>query len=339
MTVTAVGESRPPPTHEPRWRVGRRLAASIAVIMVAAALPPLLLEGYWVYLAAQTVTFAVATLGLNILYGRTGQLSLAHASFMGAGAYTTYIVADRGYGAAIQLGAVVVVSVIAALVVSVPTLRLSGLRLALVTLAFGELFAWVIIHTTELTGGSQGAPVSVIDVGALDSTDPVDAYVLALIPAAIATAIAVHLARTQLGRSMLAVRDSELAAESVGIPVARTKVIAFLISAVYAGVAGWLYAAVTGFIAPPDFDLFASVYLFIAVVIGGSGSVLGAWLGAGYIVLVPELFTLVGQPNLFPLVGGALLAVVALLAPDGIVGIGRAGWQRLRRSRRRTAIP
>jgi branched-chain amino acid transport system permease protein len=131
---------------------------------------------------------------------------------------------------------------------------------------------------------------------------------------------------------MLAVRDTELAAESVGVAVARTKITAFLISAVYAGIAGWLYAAITGFIAPPDFDLFASVYLFVAVVIGGAGTVVGAWLGAAYIVLVPELFTLAGQPNLYPIVGGALLAVVALVVPDGIVGMGRGVRRRFRRT-------
>jgi branched-chain amino acid transport system permease protein len=166
----------------------------------------------------------------------------------------------------------------------------------------------------------------------LDSSEPLHAYLIALVPAAIATAFAAHLGRTQLGRRMLAVRDTELAAESVGVAVARTKITAFLISAVYAGIAGWLYAAITGFIAPPDFDLFASVYLFVAVVIGGAGTVVGAWLGAAYIVLVPELFTLAGQPNLYPIVGGALLAVVALVVPDGIVGMGRGVRRRFRRT-------
>jgi branched-chain amino acid transport system permease protein len=312
--------------------LGRKLTR-LTVFAVIAAVPPLLFDSYWVFLAAQVVAFAIATLGLDILYGRTGQLSLAHASFMGVGAYTTYAVSSYGYGPAVQLAAVVVVAVVAALVVAVPTLRLSGLRLALVTLAFGELLAWVIRNTTDLTGGTQGASVDPIVIGLLDSSEPVDAYLIALVPAVIATVLAAHLGRTQLGRRMLAVRDTELAAESVGVAVARTKITAFLLSAVYAGVAGWLYAAITGFIAPPDFDLFASVYLFVAVVIGGAGSVLGAWLGAAYIVLVPELFTLAGQPNLYPIVGGALLAIVALVVPDGIVGLGRGIGRRVKRAR------
>ncbi|MGC5029315.1 branched-chain amino acid ABC transporter permease [Micromonospora sp. DT229] len=310
-----------------------RVLTRVAVFAVIAAVPPLFFDDYWVFMAAQVLAFAVATLGLDILYGRTGQMSLAHASFMGVGAYTTYVMASYGYGPAMQLAAVIGVAAIAALVVSVPTLRLSGMRLALVTLAFGELLAWAIRNTTDLTGGTQGASVDPFLFGRLDSSEPLHAYLIALVPAAIATAFAVHLGRTQLGRRMLAVRDSELAAESVGVAVARTKITAFLISAVYAGVAGWLYAGITGFIAPPDFDLFASVYLFVAVVIGGAGTVLGAWLGASYVVLMPEVFTLAGQPNLYPIVGGALLAIVALLVPDGIVGLGRGVWRRLRGAR------
>ncbi|WP_089155477.1 branched-chain amino acid ABC transporter permease [Micromonospora sp. NBS 11-29] len=311
----------------------RRLLTRVAVFAVIAAVPPLLFDDYWVFMSAQVLAFAIATLGLDVLYGRTGQMSLAHASFMGVGAYTTYLVSSLGYGLAVQLAAVAVVSLIAALVVAVPTLRLSGLRLALVTLAFGELLAWVVRNTTDLTGGTQGASVDPLIIGQLDSSEPLHAYLIALVPAAIATALAAHLGRTQLGRRMLAVRDTELAAESVGVAVSRTKITAFLISAVYAGVAGWLYAAITGFISPPDFDLFASVYLFVAVVIGGAGTVVGAWLGAAYVVLVPELFTLAGQPNLYPIVGGALLAIVALLVPDGIVGLGRGAWRRARRVR------
>jgi branched-chain amino acid transport system permease protein len=221
----------------------------------------------------------------------------------------------------VQLAGVVVASLLSGALVALPTLRLSGLRLALVTLAFGELFAWFLINTTDLTGGTQGATVEPFVVGPLDAGIPLYAYLLALIPAAIATAVTVHLGRTQLGRSMLIVRDSEAAARSVGVGVSQVKVVAFLIAALFAGIAGWLYGGINGFISPPDFNLFASVYLFVAVVVGGARSVVGAWLGAAYVVMVPQLFTLMGHPNLFPLVGGALLAIVALLVPDGMVGL------------------
>lgn len=308
------------------------LLAALAVALVAV---PLVLSEYWVFLCAQVLVYGVATQGLNILYGRTGQLSLAHATFLGGGAYTTYVVITHGYSPAVALAAVWAVSLVAGLVVAVPTLRLSGLRLALVTLAFGELFQWVIVHTTGTTGGTQGTPVDSIVAGTIDTAKPLWAYVLALCFAVPATVLALQLARTQLGRGMLAVRESELAAASAGVAIAKTKIIAFVAAALFAGTAGWLYAFTSGFLAPTDFDLFASVYLLVAVVLGGSGSVLGSWLGAAYIVLVPQLFNLLGYPTLYSLVGGAVLIVVALLVPNGLAGLLSQAAKRLTSTRGR----
>jgi len=117
------------------------------------------------------------------------------------------------------------------------------------------------------------------------------------------------------------------------VAIARTKVIAFVAAALFAGTAGWLYAFTSGFLAPTDFDLFASVYFLVAVILGGSGSVLGSWLGAAYIVLVPQLFNQIGHPNLYSLVGGAVLVIVALLVPDGMAGVLSSGVRRLSRRR------
>lgn len=317
--VAAGVAARPGPARN------RQLLLLLVLAAVLVAIP-LVLSEYWVFLCAQVLVYGVAVQGLNILYGRTGQLSLAHATFLGGGAYTTYVVITHGYSPTVALAAVWVVSLVAGLVVAVPTLRLSGLRLALVTLAFGELFQWVIVHTTETTGGTQGTPVDSIVAGSIDTAEPLWAYVLALCFAVPATVLALQLARTQLGRGMLAVRESELAAASAGVAIAKTKVIAFVAAALFAGTAGWLYAFTSGFLAPTDFDLFASVYLLVAVVLGGSGSVLGSWLGAAYIVMVPQLFNQLGYPNLYSLVGGAVLIVVALLVPNGLAGLlSRAG--------------
>lgn len=308
-----------------------RPASSVAGIAILLTGIPLLLSDYWVFLFAQVLVYGIATQGLNILYGRTGQLSLAHATFLGGGAYTTYVVISHGYPPLAALVVAWAVSLVAGLVVAVPTLRLSGLRLALVTLAFGELFQWVIVNTTKTTGGTQGTPVDSIVAGSIDTAEPLWAYVLALCFAVPATLLALQLGRTQLGRGMLAVRESELAAASAGVAIARTKVIAFVAAALFAGTAGWLYAFTSGFLAPTDFNLFASVYFLVAVILGGSGSVLGSWLGAAYIVLLPQLFNQLGLPNLYALVGGAVLVVVALLVPDGMAGVLASGTRRLGR--------
>lgn len=326
-----------PQTAPRRTRAPARNSSNASRLLVVVALAvlliglPLVLPGYWLFLAGQVLIYGIATQGLNILYGRTGQLSLAHATFLGGGAYTTYVVISHGYSPLLALVVVWVVMVAAGLLVGVPTLRLSGLRLALVTLAFGELFQWLITHTTDTTGGTQGTPVDALVIGPLVSSQPVTGYALALVFAVPATLLALQLGRTQLGRSMLAVRESELAAASTGVSIPRTKLVAFIAAALFAGTAGWLYAFTTGFLAPTDFDLFSSVYFLVAVILGGSGSVLGSWLGAAYIVLAPQLFDQLGFPTLYSLVGGLVLVVVALVVPNGMAGVLQRGVRQLPR--------
>jgi len=304
-----------------RPRLGEGLRRSVAVVppLALAIVLPLVLNDYYLYLATQVAIYAIASLGLDVVFGRTGQLSLSHASFFGLGAYAAALMAAASWSSPVlQIVVVIAVAIAAGAIVAVPTLRLSGLRLALVTLLFGELFVWAINHTGDLTGGSQGMSVPPLEIGRFSSVDPVDGYVLSVIAAAAATLLIVQLSRTQLGRNMLAVRDSELAAVSVGIRIVQTKIVAFILSAILAGLAGWLYAYVAGFVSPSTFDLFGSVNFLVAVILGGTGRVLGAWLGAAYIVLLPELFTALGYTNLFPLLGGAVLITVTLLLPGGL---------------------
>jgi len=312
--------ARPAPSA---WGAGR-LAGFLALIAAAAVLP-FMLGNYHIYIVTQVMIYAIATLGLDVLYGRTGQLSLAHASFFGVGAYIAAMSSSFEVPVLLQPLIVVAVAVVMGAIVAIPTLRLSGLRLALVTLLFGELFIWLINHTTDLTGGSQGINVMPLVVGGFDSSEPLHGYMLAAIASLLATIACIQLGRTQYGRRMLAVRDSELASASVGIPIVRTKIVAFMLSATLAGIAGWIYAYVVGFISPTTFDLFGSVNFLVAVILGGSGRVLGAWLGALYIVLIPEVFNSIGYPNLFPIIGGGVMIVVALLIPGGLVG----GMERL----------
>jgi branched-chain amino acid transport system permease protein len=336
--LTAAAPSNPPWPTAPRVSGAMRLLLRIVPPVALAAALPLVLGDYYLYLATQVAIYAIATLGLDIVFGRTGQLSLSHASFFGLGAYAAALMAAWEWSPWLQVPIVVAVAIVAGAIVAVPTLRLSGLRLALVTLLFGELFIWAINHTGDLTGGSEGMAVPPLEVGGFSSVIPIHAYVLAVVAAALATLLANQLARSQLGRSMLAVRDSELAATSVGIRIVRTKIVAFILSAVFAGAAGWLYAYVAGFVSPLTFDLFGSVNFLVAVILGGAGRTFGAWLGAAYIVLMPEVFTAIGYTNLFPLLGGAVLIAVTLLLPGGLTeglsrlahlaGIGSPGRRR-----------
>jgi branched-chain amino acid transport system permease protein len=316
MAATAPGSDR---SHSGfAGRIGRGVLLAVPLVLLAATLP-LVLSDYNLYLATQVAIYAIATLGLDIVFGRTGQLSLSHASFFGLGAYGAALMAAWSWQWWAQIPVVIGLATVAGAVVAVPTLRLSGLRLALVTLLFGELFIWAINHAGEVTGGSQGLAVPALVVGWFSSVAPMWAYALCMLVAAAATLLTIQMSRAQFGRRMLAVRDSELAATSVGIRIVRTKIQAFILAAIFAGVAGWLYAYVAGFVSPQTFDLFASVNFLVAVILGGAGRVAGSWLGAMYIVLMPEVFTAIGYTNLFPLLGGAVLILVTLLMPGGLV--------------------
>ena len=315
MSGRGLAESRRPLTaSSDRLRTALNGMAALALAIVL----PFVLSDYYLYLATEVAIYAIATLGLDIVFGRTGQLSLSHATFFGLGAYAAALMATWAWPIWLQVPAILALAILAGTVVAVPTLRLSGLRLALVTLLFGELFTWAIDHTGSTTGGSQGMTVPPLAVGVFSSADPAQAYGLAVGVAALATLLTIQMSRSQIGRRMLAVRDSELAATSLGIHIIQTKVLSFILAAVFAGIAGGLYAYVGGFVSPTTFDIFGSVNFLVAVILGGAGRTTGAWLGAAYIVLVPEVFTALGFTNLFPLLGGVVLIGITLLLPGGL---------------------
>ena len=308
------------PSSRPWLRPG---PIGLAALVIVGALLPLLLSPYNLYIASQVVIYAVATIGMNVVFGTTGQLSLAQGAFFGLGAYTAgYIYLHTLISPIGELAIVIVVSLLAGLVVGLPALRVSGLRLAVVTLAFGELFIWWLNNApTDVTGGQQGLTVGPILVGGL--SEQTSGYVLALVTAVIISAVALRLGRTPAGRMMLAVRESEAAATSVGGSLVRTKLTAFMISACFAGIAGWLFAHDVGSLSPSTFDIFPSIYFLVAVIIGGTGSVLGSWIGAAYLILVPQAVASVGATNLYPLISGALLILVIVLLPGGAVSLAR----------------
>ncbi len=299
-------------------RRGQYIAAAVFVVFAAVLYGGL--SAYWLVIAAQVCTYAVATMGLDIIFGRTGQLALSHAAFYGLGAYVAALATAQGVPFPLQVPLVLGVAIIAGTVMAVPTLRLSGLRLALVTLLFGEVMTWFLTTEVSITGGSQGMNVAPLTLLGYNTNQPHVAFLFGIVLGVLATLVMLQLGRSQLGRRMLAVRDSETAASACGIDLTRTKVEAFVLGSIFAAMAGWLFAFVEGFVAPDTFSLFPSAYFLVAVILGGAGSVLGAWLGGAYIVLAPQLFNLIGQPNLFAILGGALLVVVALLMPGGLAG-------------------
>ena len=297
-----------------------RLAhAAIAIVAALVLAIPAFGSSYQLYLAELVLINIVAAIGLNLLTGNCGQISLCHASLMAIGAYTTALLTTRlsiTYAAALPAGVAVTTLLGAGL--GYPARRLSGLYLALVTLGFLEVVSIVIEEFPDITGGVRGLSLAKPDLAGW----PLKAGALYYFVLAV-TALAIHaglsLQRSRYGRAFNAVRQSVIVAQALAIPPGRTKLLAFSIAAAFAGLAGGLFTAVVGFIDPTEFDISASLRQITFIAVGGLGSVLGSVIGATVLTLLPE--ALRGVKEYGDVVYGAILLGALVLTPKGIVGL------------------
>ncbi len=274
------------------------------------------------------MVYAVAVLGLNLLVGYGGQISLGQGAFFAVGAYTAgALLAKTDLPWPLAVPAAAAVTFLLGLAFGVPALRLRGLYLALVTLALAVAVGPVIKRAEPLTGGVSGLAVPQPPVPSWLAVD-VDQwlYLLSLAVTAVMVLLAVNLTRGRLGRTLVAIRDGERSARTYGVDAARVKALLFAWSAAFAGVGGALFAYALGFIAPESFTLALSFTFLGAIVVGGLGSVAGGVLGALFVVFVPQYAGEVNQALTGVIYGSALIAVMYLL-PGGAAGLLR----RLRR--------
>ncbi|HKB27238.1 MAG TPA: branched-chain amino acid ABC transporter permease, partial [Methylomirabilota bacterium] len=284
---------------------------------------PWLSPRYFVFLASLVVVNAIVAIGLNLLSGYTNQLSFGHAGFLAVGAYTAAIVTTRWPGVPVvaTLAAAAVVTGLVGLALGVPCLRLEGLYLAMATLAFGFVVVEAITNLDWLTRGNDGLRVPAGRLGPWElSTDTARYYLVVAVGVLMAWG-ALNLVRTRTGRALLAIRESEIAAQASGVSVARYKTLAFVISAVYTGVAGGLFAFVVGFLSPDAFDVFLSVDYVAMIIVGGLGSVPGSIVGAALLTVLND--SLAGFQNYRPLIFGAILIVSMLFMPGGVASAFR----------------
>ncbi len=310
----------------PGWLRRPALWAVVVAVVLASA---------WVLdpLDAQRVTRAVAlavgVLGLQVVSGYTGQVSLGHGAFMGLGAYTTAVLAaDHGWPILAAIPAGGVACLVAGVVVGLPALRIRGLFLALTTLALAAAFPVIVVELDGLTGGFGGkrVPADVVAPAwtGIDATDDHRwRHVLVVVVAVVAFAAVSNLVRSRVGRSLEAVREREVAAAACGIDVARTKVLAFGVGAAVTGVGGGMLILVRPFVSVTDFELILSIQLFTALVIGGAASVPGAVIGGALVVGVPWATEGAGFSASTGIVYGVVLAVLTLALPGGIAGTAR----------------
>lgn len=272
---------------------------------------------------------AIASLGLMLLTGYTGQVSLGHAAFMAVGAYTQAVLLTRGVPLPLALAAAGLLSAGVGVLLGLPAIRVSGLYLAMVTLAFSVLVTHVAGHWASVTGGFTGLAVPAPELAGLSLGSPVAFYFLCLGVLVAVLALLLNLTRSSLGRSLVGVRDSEAASYALGLPVRRIKVLAFAGSAGITGLAGALLAHHLQYLTPDAFTLLLSMELVLMVVIGGLGSLRGAVLGALLIGLLPAFISRIKpllpdsvakQFGLETFVFGLVLALFVLFEPTGLNG-------------------
>jgi branched-chain amino acid transport system permease protein len=297
-----------------------RLLVIGALLLLAVALPPLF-GSYYHYLASLTLINIIMAIGLNILTGNAGQMSLCNSSFMAIGAYATTYLSTRlgiGYWAALPLAGVL--SAGCGFLLGFPALRLRGFYLAVVTLGFLEISQTLIEQLPSITGGVRGmsSPRPAIFGQALSSDLSFFYVILAITLATIWCARS--LLRSPTGRAFEAIRCSETAAQTLAVPLAQTKLAAFMISAFFAGIGGGLFASLVGFIDPLEFGVWTSVRHVVFIVVGGLGSITGSILGAITMTVLPEALRGFKEYNEF-VFGGMLLAVLILM-PQGLVSLG-----------------
>jgi len=290
--MDAKAETLPLATSPPRFRLNARWATLIVLAAVIATIPWFFPSGFYFRVAALVWVTALAAVGLQVLMGQAGQVSLGHAGFVGIGAYATALGPTHlGLDVllCLPLGAVVAAGV--AHVVGRPILRLKGHYLAVATLGFGMLVAMVLGNEVWLTGGPDGINVQRPEILGWRIRGGETWYWITGGILVVGVWIALNLQDSPSGRALAALHDSEVAARTVGIDVARHKLRAFVISAVYAAVAGGLLALLNGRASPDFAGFLASVEYVTMVVIGGLASVPGAVVGAALLVLLPQALT------------------------------------------------
>jgi branched-chain amino acid transport system permease protein len=315
----------------------RRDLIVLAVLIAAACVLPFLLSGYRTFQMTLVMIYAIALLGLNILTGYNGQISLGHGAFYAIGAYTTAILIDQAgmpYWATLPIAGAVCLLV--GFLFGLPALRLEGLYLALATFALGVSMPQLLKyhHVEKWTGGVQGIVIPKPDPPAFLKQAGMTAdqwlYFFALAVALVMFLIGWNLLRGRVGRSLVAIRDHHMAAEVMGVNTALYKSLAFGVSAMYTGIAGALGAIAVQFVAPDSFNIFLSITFLVGIVIGGLASIPGAVFGAFFIQFVPNIADEISKAAPWAIFGAFLIAFIYVM-PLGIAGAVSMVLARLRR--------
>ena len=310
--------------------------AAYALLLLVLVAAPFLVSSYTVHILSTMGIAVILALGLNLLMGYAGQVSLANAAFYGIGAYAVAILGNR-YGVSfwIAVPAVGVMTAGIGLVVGLPALRVSSHYLALATLAFVWTVQVVLIDWVSMTGGSPGMSTSRSGLGIAYLQDDKSYYFLILVVTVLMVVLALHIIDSKIGRAFMAIRDNENAAEIMGVHLAQYKTMAFAINAFFCAIAGGLQAGLVRFLDPYEFGLWPSIWHLLYIVVGGLGSVLGSVLGPLVLVALPEMLRAFAEYR--ELIFAFVLLLTLIFMPEGIAGKLQDLWHR--KKLQRQAVP
>lgn len=304
---------------------------------------PFWVDPYIIYMVNISGIAIIAAIGLNILTGLTGQISLGHAAFVALGAYTAAIISSRvdmPFWLTIPAGGIV--AALFGVLLGFPCLRLKGLYLAMATMSFGVVVEYGITHWESLTMGVRGISVPAPTIFGYTLGDPSKLFYVTVFYVTVLTLGAKNLARTRIGRAFVAIRDRDVAAEVIGVNLTKYKVMAFAISSFYGGVAGGLYSYSMTYLNPENFTLLLSIEYIAMIIVGGLGSILGSIFGAVFLTAMPDIIKgfvdFMGRQFVF-LQGrydeewnvaafGLLIMIFLIVEPTGLNGI----WSRIKTS-------
>jgi len=312
---------------------GQKFWFGLLIVAVLAA--PLALGNFYLGEISLVMIYAIAGIGLMLLVGYTGLVSLGHAAFLAIGAYTHAILIAHGVPLPLSLIAASLFSAFIGAIVGLPAMRMTGIYLAIATLAFAFIVEHSIGHMTSLTGGFRGMTVARPEMFGIDLGSAIPFYFVCLFVLFACILIALNILRSPVGRAMIGIRDSEISAQSMGIDLAKTKSLAFAISAGFTGLAGGLFAHKLGYLTPDTFTLLLSIQLLLMVVVGGLGSLHGVIFGAIFIGILPQAIAMLRDslpsavaqiPGIEPGLFGLILVLFLIFEPLGIHG----RWRKIR---------
>jgi len=303
---------------------------ALAVLLLALATFPFTLPrlglSYLLFVLILMASNVVVAVGLNLLVGYTGLISLGHAGFVAIGAYASGLLTTRlGLPWLVAWGGAALISALFGFLVGLPALRLTGPYLTVATLGFGIAVYQVLTNWTELSGGRMGLPVPQLSLGVGGLSNTQQLYYVAVGSAVLLTWIGYNLARSHIGRAFVAIRDSDIAAEVTGVNLTWYKTLSFAISAAYAGIAGAIIAQALRHLEPQAFTFLESITYFAMIVIGGLGTVSGAVIGAALLTMLPHYLS--GFRQWLPIIYGGVVILMMTIEPTGLYG----RWVRIKR--------